>query len=674
MSNTTSHKQTSQVDNIERLKQGVVYSESEINEIIETIKTQYHNTSIKRVCAYGRVSTKQEEQESSLLTQHEVFRNYCEYHKKDGYVLVEEMYEQQTGTLITKRKMFKQIVDDAKSGMYDILLFKSSSRFSRNTEDFLGLVEDLKRQHIYLVFISENVNTETADRQLLTLLGMMAESYSNSLHDSVSTSIRIKQNSELGRVPGNVFGYKRHKDNTSLADIVQEQADLLRELFNRYADGEGISSICKDWQERGIKTYNGGTMTLFALRRYIRNPLYKGVLVMGKFKKHDVRAERERTPDEDLIIRHRQDLIIIEPELWNYCNEIMDGNKRDLTKQGCFVQKTDTVRDKLFSKVIKCGECGRNYNRKESNHKNSKKYTYLMCGYKKYNKLNQANQEICHNEKVIRLDTLVEVISLFISDLIINQDNLKDLVVTKITSILNEMKSSGIDKQTEQQLKDAKEKLKRFVELYKDGLIDESEYREQRQIVKQLEQEVKASCIVDIDASAIEAYADEFIGNLENIVLNELSDETLSSLDIKEFNKLFDNITVYSDHIDIVFKVLKDKKLKRLGNIDIKQVISEEHRDLRFVCPVIDNKISEQQAMDKFEPYSIEERQYLNSIEDKELRNKIRKKLHRKKKKPNQTSERTSEILGLSAEAVINQHTNQVVNGVRDMSINLFIS
>lgn len=78
--------------------------------------------------------------------------------------------------------------------------------------------------------------------------------------------------------------------------------------------------------------------------------------------------------------------------------------------------------------------------------------------------------------------------------------------------------------------------------------------------------------------------------------------------------------------------------------------------------------------MDKFEPYSIEERQYLNSIEDVELRNKIRKKLHRKKKRQSQTAERTSEILGLSAEAVINQHTNQVVNGVRDMSINLFIS
>lgn len=659
-------------ENIERLKKGIVYSSEEIEQIISEIKITYPNTPIKRVCAYGRVSTKYEEQESSLLTQHEVFKSYCEANRDKGYVLINEVYEQQSGTLITKRKLFQQIVEDAKAGMYDILLFKSSSRFSRNREDFLGLIEQLQREKVYIIFISERVNTETADRNTLTLLGMMAESYSNSLHDSVSKAIEIKQNSELGRVPGNVFGYKRVKGNSSLADIVPEQAELLRELFNRYADGEGIASICKDWQERGIKTYNDGTMSMFALRRYIRNPLYKGVLEMGKFTKHDVRAERVRTPDEDLIVRHRPDLVIIEPELWDYCNAIMDGNKRVLTERGSFVKKTDTVKDKLFSRVIKCGECGRNYNRKESNHKTQKRYTYLMCGYKKYNKLNQANQEVCHNEKVIRLDTLIEVLSLFINDLIMNQDDLKETVVAKITSIIEEMKSNGIDKQTEQQLKEAKTKLKRFVELYKDGLIGEGEYREQRAEVKRLEEEVKANNIVDIGEDTIRAYADLFIDNLENIIKEGLSDETMESLDIKEFNKLFESITVYSDHIDIIFKMFKDRKLKRLGQIDIKQVIPEEHRDLRFICPVIDTQIFVYQSLDKLEPYSIEERQYLNSIEDRELRNKIRKKLHRKKKS-DRVSERTSEILGLSAEAVINQHTNQVVDGIRDISINLYV-
>ena len=658
-------------ENMERLKKGIVYSNEEIERIIAEIKEQYPNVPIKRVCAYGRVSTVYEQQESSLLTQHEVFKSYCERHKSDGYVLVNEVYEQKTATLITKRKLFQQIVEDARAGMYDILLFKSSTRFSRNTSDFVNLIEELKREKVYLVFISENVNTETADRNTLIMLGMMAESYSNSLHDSVSKAIEIKQNSELGRVPGNVFGYKRVKGNSSLAEIIPEQAELLRELFNRYADGEGIASICKDWQERGIRTYNGGTMSMFALRRYIRNPLYKGVLQMGKFTKHDVRAERVRTPDEDLIVRNRPDLIIIEPELWDYCNAIMDSNKRSLTEQGSFVKKTDTVKDKLFSRVVTCGECGRNYNRKESNHKTSKRYTYLMCGYKKYNKLNQANQEICHNEKVIRLDTLIEVISLFISDLIKNQDDLKETVVSKITSIVEEMKSNGIDKQVEEQLKEARAKYKRYIELYKDGVIGEGEYRAQRAEVKRLEEEVKAANIIDLGEGVIMEYAESFISNLEQVIKDEI-DENNGSLNIKEFNKLFESITVYSDHVDIIFKVFKDRKLRRLGEIDIKQVIPEEHRDLKFVCPVIDNKISDSQLLDKLVPYSIEERQYLNSIEDRELRNKIRKKLHRKKKS-DRVSERTSEILGLSAEAVINQHTNQVVDGIRDISINLYV-
>ena len=120
--------------------------------------------------------------------------------------------------------------------------------------------------------------------------------------------------------------------------------------------------------------------------------------------------------------------------------------------------------------------------------------------------------------------------------------------------------------------------------------------------------------------------------------------------------------------------MLRNKRLERIGNIDIKSVLPEDHRDLQFICPVIDNKISDSQALDKLVPYSIEERQYLNSIEDRELRNKIRKKLHRKKKTANQTSERTSEILGLNMESIINQKTNQVVNGIRDVDINVYIS
>ncbi len=46
--------------------------------------------------------------------------------------------------------------------------------------------------------------------------------------------------------------------------------------------------------------------------------------------------------------------------------------------------------------------------------------------------------------------------------------------------------------------------------------------------------------------------------------------------------------------------------------------------------------------------------------------------MHRPKK-TNQTAERTIEIMELSREAVINQHTNQVVKGLQDITINLYV-
>ena len=77
--------------------------------------------------------------------------------------------------------------------------------------------------------------------------------------------------------------------------------------------------------------------------------------------------------------------------------------------------------------------------------------------------------------------------------------------------------------------------------------------------------------------------------------------------------------------------------------------------------------------MVKLVPYSLEERKFLDSIEDREERYRIRKKLHRKKKIANRCSVRTSEIMGLSRDAVINNHTNQIVKGLRDVDINLYI-
>lgn len=657
---------------IEELKEGIIYSESDIQRKINDIHKMHGDITIIKVCGYGRVSTKHSEQLSSLLTQHEIFCKYCEANKDKGFVLVEEIYEQKTGTLKEKRSKFMQMIDNAKAGKYNTLLFKDSKRFSRNIEDFLIITDDLKAHGVNVIFINEGLDTFIdGDRDKLAMLGIMSEMYSNSLHKNLSTVINIKFNSELGRVPGDVFGYRRIKGDSSRANIIDEEAELIRELFNRYADGEGIASITEDWQNRGIKTYRGGNITLFSLRRFIRNPLYKGVLVMNKYTKDSVRAKRKRNSDDELIIRNRPDLQIVDTELWDKCNTIMDLNKRKMYEEtnGKVGYRHDILSDKLFAKVIKCGECGRNYNRRISNHKDiSKRYVYLMCAFKKFNKKNQANQEACSNEKVIRLDSMIELISIILNEIIINQDSLRETVYKKVTSIIKQKSSEFIDRSYEEEIKNAKAKLKRYAILFKDDEISEEEYIAAKKEVKILESKIKLTSYSNITDEEIDCITNKFINNIKEILKEQLVDD--GGVDVRKFNKLFDNITVYEDHIDIVFRGFN----KRLGNININEII-EGNDKIKCFVPIVDNNICGCKSLvQKLEPYSIEEKQYLDSIEDRELRNKIRKKLHRKNKTQNRKSDRTSEIIGLSINDVINQHTNQVIKGIKGISINLYIS
>lgn len=631
-------------ENIEALKVGIVYSNDEIEEHIARIKAASGDVQIKRVCGYGRVSTKYEEQESSLRTQHEVFRRYCDSHECDGYVLVEEVYEQKSGTLKEKRIKFMSMVEDALHGKYDVLLFKDSKRFSRNAEDFLGLIEQLKRAGVSVVFINEGLNSSLErDRTMLSMLGMMAENYSNSLHNNLTTALRIRMESELGRLPGDVFGYKRHKEDTSKADIVPEQAALLVELFTRYASGEGISSIASDWIKRDIRTYRGGKMSLFALRRYIRNPLYKGVLIMGKYTKSDVRAKRIKNSEDSLIVRDRPDLIIIDPELWDVCNKRMDMNKQkmDEVTDGKIGYRTDILRDKLFSGVIKCGECGRNYNRRISHHRGCNRYTYVMCGFKKYNKNNMANGIVCHNELVFKLDLLVDVVSGLMSDMIKNQEGIREVVRDKIASIIKEKQSNLNNYKLVEKYEETLHKYNRYVVLYKDGMITKQEYIDVRNELKDLEQQINSIDNKTISSEIVSVLVDKFFDNLKESIKEQLVDE--GGVDVKAFNKLFKNITVYSDHVDIVFNIFS---YQSIGRVSVSEVLSPEYVHYKLYAPLVDNKVCSYQAL-------------------------VRKM--RRKKKTNIISERNIQVVEINEQDIDGSKANQVVNGIKEIKLSVFI-
>ena len=65
-----------------------------------------------------------------------------------------------SGTSLNKRTEFQKMYDLAMMGKIDIIITKEVSRFSRNVQDLLNTVEELRNNKVYVWFLSDNIYTK----------------------------------------------------------------------------------------------------------------------------------------------------------------------------------------------------------------------------------------------------------------------------------------------------------------------------------------------------------------------------------------------------------------------------------------------------------------------------------------------------------------------------------
>lgn len=118
----------------------------------------------KKVVAYARVSTHLESQENSYKSQQLYFEKYINNNK--DWELVRIYSDEVSGTSTRKRKEFNEMIRDAESGKFDIILTKEVSRFARNTLDTLQYTRKLKAMGIDVYFLLDNISTADKDGEL----------------------------------------------------------------------------------------------------------------------------------------------------------------------------------------------------------------------------------------------------------------------------------------------------------------------------------------------------------------------------------------------------------------------------------------------------------------------------------------------------------------------------
>ena len=320
-----------------------------------------------RVAAYCRVSTKEEDQLNSYEAQKSYYTDKIMENK--SWTMADIFADEGiTGTSAKKRADFMRMMKWCKQGKIDLILTKSVSRFARNTVDCLNYVRMLKAQGIAVYFEKENINSMDESTELmLTMMGAFAQAESESISGNIQAGKRYAmQRGEVTIHYHNLYAYEKGLDGKPR--VIPEQAEIVREIYQKYLRGDSLNMIRKDLEERHIPNARGGaTWTHTAVRGILSNEKYAGDVLMQKTFQQDcishktIRNTGQRTmylvPDHHEAIIDRKTYNAVQTELAR--RNALKGNTQKSTPSGrsCYTPKYA-----LSDRVI-CGECGTLYRR-----------------------------------------------------------------------------------------------------------------------------------------------------------------------------------------------------------------------------------------------------------------------------------------------------------------------
>ena len=235
-----------------------------------------------RVAAYCRVSTEEEEQQSSYEAQ-------CTYYTDKIMTNPEWTMagifadEGISGTSTKNRDDFNRMIRRCRQRKIDRILVKSISRFARNTLDSLKYVRALKGMGIGIIFEKENINTLETDTELIiTFMSAFAQSES----ESISANVRWgkRQAMKEGKASVNfkkLYGY--YLDDEGNPQVNSDQAEAVRSIYDQYLQGASLRMIRLSLEEKKVPNPTGGAKwDISKIRSILGNEKYCGDVLMQK--------------------------------------------------------------------------------------------------------------------------------------------------------------------------------------------------------------------------------------------------------------------------------------------------------------------------------------------------------------------------------------------------------
>lgn len=285
---------------------------------------------------YARYSTDRQS-ESSIADQLRIGRDSAAAH---GWNVVSEHTDEGiSGAAIGNRPGLRALLSLIRGG--EALLVTDLSRLSRS-QDLAPLISRLRHKGVRVIGVQDGYDSESRTARMQAgLSGIMSEEFRAMVADRTRSALELRART------GQATGGRPY-----------ENAEIVREAFARFANGETLKAIVSDLNRRGIPSPGAswkqrasprGKWLVSALHSILRNERYIGRLIWNR---------SQWVKDPDTGMRHRRERPQTE---WivRECQPLIDATVWERTQARFRVRAgRGGIRRFLLSGLLECAECG----------------------------------------------------------------------------------------------------------------------------------------------------------------------------------------------------------------------------------------------------------------------------------------------------------------------------